>query len=61
MFIHMFKLFLFVSYSIRILSYLGKITLSDPTHMMKMIDPITICVHTKDPYQSLNSIIPNYQ
>ena len=35
-----------MGYSRRTLNYLKRITLSNPTHMMRMVDPIAICVET---------------
>ena len=40
----MFKTFLFVGYSRRVSNYQEIITLSDPTHTMNMIGPISINV-----------------
>ena len=60
----------------RRLNYLERITLFDPTHMMSMVDSIAIGVEIPRInseyslekeftelflYESLNSIIPNYQ
>ena len=42
----MFYTFLFVGYSRRTLNYPGIISLSNPSHMMSMTDPIAICVET---------------
>ena len=42
----MFKTFLFVRYSKRTSNYLERITLSNPTHMMSMADPVAIDVET---------------
>ena len=42
----MFQIFLFVEYSRRTLNYLERITLSDPTYMMNMVDHIVINVET---------------
>ena len=36
--------FIFVRYSRRTSNYLERVILSDPTHVMSMVDPITICV-----------------
>ena len=35
-----------MGYSRRISNYLERITLSDPTHMMSMTDPVAISVET---------------
>ena len=35
-----------MGYSRRTSNYLERITLSNPTHMMSMADPIAICVET---------------
>ena len=42
----MLQKFLFLEYLIRILNYLKRITLYDPTHVMRMADPIAIDVET---------------
>ena len=42
----MFQTFLFVGYLRRRSNYLERITLSNPTHMMSMTDPIAIGVET---------------
>ena len=42
----MFQIFLFVEYSRRTLNYMERITLSDPTYMMNMVDHIVINVET---------------
>ena len=42
----MFFIFLFVGYSRRTSNYPERITLSNPSHMMSMADPIAISVET---------------
>ena len=43
----MISTFLFVGYSRGTSNYLERISLSDPTHMMSMIDPVAIDVETQ--------------
>ena len=60
-----------MGYLIRTSNYSERITLSNPSHMMSIADPITIGVETlridsgcsleKYSYESLNDILPNYQ
>ena len=42
----MFETFIFVGYSRRTSNYSERITLSNPTHMMSMVDTIVINVET---------------
>ena len=42
----MFSIFLFVGYLRRTSNYPERITLSNPTHIMSMVDPIAIGVET---------------
>ena len=65
-----------MGYSRRTSNYSERIALSNPSHMMSMVDAIAIGVETLridsgcslekeftelDPYESLNGIIPNCQ
>ena len=40
----MFRTFLYVGYSRRTSNYVERITLSDPTHLMSLVDPIVVGV-----------------